>query len=86
MSHLEKLPNVTLLKLDVVPAEGIVAAVKPLRAQSGRLKILVNIGHVNFFGVIVVAHAFALLLLTTKGAVVDVYLSLGFLYAPWMSW
>ena len=43
MSHLEKLPNVTLLTLDVTSASSIAAAVEAVRAKTGgKLDYLVN--------------------------------------------
>jgi NAD(P)-dependent dehydrogenase (short-subunit alcohol dehydrogenase family) len=43
MTHLEKLPNITLLELDVTSPESIAAAVEAVTAQTGgKLNYLVN--------------------------------------------
>ncbi|KAA8642963.1 hypothetical protein EYZ11_001086 [Aspergillus tanneri] len=104
MSHLEKLPNVTLLELDVESAASVQAAVEVVTAQTGgKLDYLVNnagLAHirpvldsdleeakrvfdVNFWGVARVTQAFAPLMITSKGMIINICSLAATMPLPW---
>ncbi|KAF1957634.1 NAD(P)-binding protein [Byssothecium circinans] len=105
MEHLGKLPNVTLLQLDVTSTDSItVAAHDVVAATGGSLDILINnsgsqyitpvveadldrarsLFDVNVFGVIAVCQAFAPLLVSAHGTIVNVCSINGHVHTPWM--
>ncbi|KAJ5091770.1 hypothetical protein NUU61_006640 [Penicillium alfredii] len=104
MAHLEKLPNVTLLELDVVSPSSISAAIETVTAKTGgKLDYLVNnsgqacvrpaldtdlerarkLFDVNFWGTVNVIHAFAPLIIASKGMIVNICSIAAVLHTAW---
>ncbi|KAE8327927.1 hypothetical protein BDV39DRAFT_214735 [Aspergillus sergii] len=91
MAHLEKLPNITLLELDVTDSKSVESAVEVVTAKTGgKLNYLINNSgqktvRCQFAGLVAVTQAFSPLILATKGTIVNVASLAAFFRSPWLS-